>query len=290
MTAPEPECGKTTMLDVLSRLVPKPLGASSITAAALFRTIEAARPTLFLDEADAYARENEELRAVLDAGHRRDGAVIRTVGEDHEPRQFSVWSPVALAAIGRLPGTVEGRSILIRLRRRRADEPIQPFRLDRSPRLAVIASMAARWAVDNLGVLKPADPIMPDGIHNRVADNLLPLLAVADCAGGEWPDRARSALVALSGRGDDDARRAGVQLLSDLRELFDAEPERQAIREGNPPEARGPRGSAVVRIGKNRKADYWATSCRAVKAVQHKDKSNRAKGCRDCQRIRPCLV
>jgi len=78
--------------------------------------------------------------------------------------------------------------------------------------------------VDNLGVLKPADPIMPDGIHNRVADNLLPLLAVADCAGGEWPDRARSALVALSGRGDDDARRAGVQLLSDLRELFDADP------------------------------------------------------------------
>jgi putative DNA primase/helicase len=49
VTAPEPECGKTTLLDVLCRLIPKPLGASSITAAALFRTIEAAWPTLFLD-------------------------------------------------------------------------------------------------------------------------------------------------------------------------------------------------------------------------------------------------
>jgi putative DNA primase/helicase len=92
--------------------------------------------------------------------------VIRTVGEDHEPRQFSVWSPVALAAIRRLAGAVEGRSILIRLRRRRADEPIQPFRLDRTPRLAVPARVAARWAEDNLGALTAADPIMPDGIHN----------------------------------------------------------------------------------------------------------------------------
>src|SRR5215472_7482732 len=95
-----------------------PRVASGITAAALFRTIEAARPTLLLDEADAYARDNEDLRAMLDAGHRRDGAVIRTVGDNHEPRQFSAWAPVALAAIGHLHSTIEDRSIIIRLRRR----------------------------------------------------------------------------------------------------------------------------------------------------------------------------
>jgi putative DNA primase/helicase len=112
VTAPEKQCGKTTLLDVLSRLVPRPLMASGITAAALFRTIEAARPTLLLDEADAYARENEDLRAVLDAGHRCDGAVIRTVGDNHQPRQFSAWAPVALAAIGHMPSTIEDRSII----------------------------------------------------------------------------------------------------------------------------------------------------------------------------------
>jgi putative DNA primase/helicase len=89
ITAPEKGCGKTTLVDVVSRLVPRPLGGSNITTAALFRTIEVARPVLLLDEADAYVRDNEDLRSVLNAGHRRDGAVIRTVGEDHEPRRFS---------------------------------------------------------------------------------------------------------------------------------------------------------------------------------------------------------
>jgi putative DNA primase/helicase len=87
-TAQERQCGKSTLLDLLSRLVPRPLAASNITAAALFRTIESARQTLLLDEADTYARKSEDLRGVIDAGHRRDGAVIRTVGDNHEPRRF----------------------------------------------------------------------------------------------------------------------------------------------------------------------------------------------------------
>jgi hypothetical protein len=56
-------------------------------------------------EADTYARDNEDLRGVMDAGHRRDSAVIRTVGEDHEPRQFSAWAPVTLAEILKPLGT-----------------------------------------------------------------------------------------------------------------------------------------------------------------------------------------
>jgi putative DNA primase/helicase len=155
---------------------PKPRGASNITAAALFRVIEAAHPTLLLDEADTYARDNEDLRGVLDAGHRRDGAVIRTVGDDHEPRQFSAWAPVALAASGRLPGTIEDRSIRIGLRRRRPDEAVEPLRLDRTGELEDLARKAARWAADHAAELAAADPAMPEGIINRAADNWRPLL------------------------------------------------------------------------------------------------------------------
>jgi putative DNA primase/helicase len=111
ITAPEKGCGKTTLLDALSRLLLRGLSADNITAAALFRTIEAARPTLLLDEADSYLRDNEDLCGVIDSGHRRDGGVIRTVGENYEPRFFSTFAPVALAAIGGLPGTIEDRSI-----------------------------------------------------------------------------------------------------------------------------------------------------------------------------------
>jgi putative DNA primase/helicase len=222
--APEKQCGKTTLLDVLSRLVPKPLGTSSITAAALFRTIEAVRPTLLLDEADAYARENEDLRAVLDAGHRRDGTVIRTVGDNHEPRQFSAWAPVALAAIGHLPGTIEDRSITIRLRRRRQDEPVESLRLDRSGGLDEAASKAARWAADHGYALAEADPRVPAGIYNRAADNWRPLLAVAAVAGGEWRDRASDVAVTLTRDNAEEDETTRTMLLADLRELFNREP------------------------------------------------------------------
>src|SRR5262249_47139697 len=40
-------------------------------------------------------------------------------------------------------------------------------------------------------------PVMPAGIIGRDADNIRGLLAVADACGGEWPRRAREALMAL---------------------------------------------------------------------------------------------
>jgi putative DNA primase/helicase len=223
VTAPEKGCGKSTLLDVLSRLVPRPLPASNIRAAALFRTIEAARPTLLLDEADAYARDDEDLRSVLDAGHSRQGSVVRCVGEDYEPRQFSAWAPVALAAIGHLPGTIEDRSIKIGLRRRRPDEAVEALRLDRAGALEKLARMAARWAVDHAAALAAADPAMPAGIVNRAADNWRPLLAVADLAGGAWSERARKAAAELSVDGED-SMSAGVLLFADLHELFASQP------------------------------------------------------------------
>jgi putative DNA primase/helicase len=219
VTAPERGCGKSTLLDVIGGLVRRKLSADSITAAALFRTIEAARPTLLLDEADTYLRDREDLRGVIDSGHRRDGGVIRTVGDNHEPRRFSTSAPVALAAIGRLPGTIEDRSIKIEMRRRRPDEVVSPLRLDRASALEQLASQAARWARDHGQALDAADPVMPAGIYNRLADNWRPLLAVADVTGGTWPDRTRKAAIELSADAEDTAS-AGVWLLTDLRELF----------------------------------------------------------------------
>jgi putative DNA primase/helicase len=223
VTAPERGCGKTTLLDVLSCLVGRPLAASSIKAAALFRTIETAQPTLLLDEADAYVRSDEDLRSVLDSGHSRRGSVIRCVGDDHEPRQFSTWAPVALAAIGHLPGTIEDRSIRIGMRRRRPDEKVESLRLDRAEHLERLACMAARWAADHAARLATADPAIPAGIVNRAADNWRPLLAVADLAGGGWPERGRGAAIGLSLNGEETVS-AKVLLLADLRSLFDREP------------------------------------------------------------------
>jgi putative DNA primase/helicase len=222
-SAQAPNCGKTTALEVVTNLVPRALNASSISAAAMYRVIEQVRPSLMLDEADTFMRDNEDLRGVINAGHRRDGAIIRCVEtkEDYETREFSAWAPVALAAIGHLPSTIEDRSIIIKLSRKLDSEQIQSLRIDRTDNLAIHARCAARWAQNNADTLAVADPEIPSGIINRTADNWRPLLAVADAAGGIWPAMVRDVAVDLCGAGG--PKSIAELLLADLCELFETD-------------------------------------------------------------------
>jgi putative DNA primase/helicase len=219
ITSPEKGCGKTTALDVLARLVWRPLATTNASASAIFRVIERQRPTLLIDEADTFLPENEELRGILNSGHRQGGFVIRTVGEEFEPRRFSTYAPCAVALIGKLPVTLADRSVSIELRRRRLDEPIEPFRFDRTEQLDQLSRKVARWAADNAQRLRRADPAMPAGVFNRLADNWRPLLAIADAAAGEWPERTRQAIRpgARSGRDEQSVREL---LLADIRAIF----------------------------------------------------------------------
>jgi putative DNA primase/helicase len=218
ITSPEKQCGKTTFNDVLSKLCPRPLPTISVTAAAVFRTVEATQPTLLIDEADTFLGVREELRGILNAGHRKGGTVIRTVGDDHEPRQFSVWAPVAISLIGQLPDTLDDRAIKCRLRRRKPSERVTSFRSDRVDHLHIIARKMARWTADHEEQLSSADPDMGD-LQNRVADNWRPLFAIADLAGEIWPARVRAIASAADGARDDQSIR--VQLLGDVKAVFE---------------------------------------------------------------------
>ena len=164
ITSPQKRCGKTTLLLQLSGLVARPGTSANLTAATMFRAIHAARPTMLIDEADTFLGDAEEMRGVINAGHCRGTATVwRTVeaAGGHEVREFDVWAPVALAAIGKLPGTIEDRSIKIAMRRRRPDEKVERLRLDKLGDLEPIARRAARWAKDNLDALRAADPDVP---------------------------------------------------------------------------------------------------------------------------------
>jgi putative DNA primase/helicase len=220
LTSAEKRSGKTTTLTVLSALVPAPLPASSISPAALFRTIERDHPTLLLDEADTVFSTNEDLRTLLNAGHTRATAIaIRTVGDQHEPRAFSTWGAKAVALIGTLPGTLSDRSVTLRLVRRLSSERVDRLREDRLGQLEPLRRRAVRWAADALTALKAADPDVPPELHDRAADNWRPLLAIADAAGGTWPERARHAARVLSGV-EEGAGSSRELLLGDLRDLF----------------------------------------------------------------------
>jgi hypothetical protein len=61
---------------------------------------------------------------------------------------------------------------------------------------------------------------MPDGIEDRDADVWESLLAVADAAGGRWPERARVSAVSLVSLAKAGTPSLGVRLLSDLRQVF----------------------------------------------------------------------
>jgi putative DNA primase/helicase len=222
VTSPQKRCGKTKTLDVLGPVVRRPLPASNITSAALFRATEVYRPTLLIDEADTFLDDADELRGILNSGHSRSAAfVIRTVGDDHEPRIFTTWAPKAIAKIGRLSGTLFDRSIPIRMARKLPADRIERLTEAEVERLRDHARRAARWVNDNFVALRDADPPTPVGLHDRAADNWRPLLAIADVAGGGWPDRARVAIARLADEDEGDEA-APVLLLADVRDLFAA--------------------------------------------------------------------
>ena len=236
ITSPEKQYGKTTTLDVLGELVARPLPTSNATTAAIFRTIEKAKPTLLIDEADTFLPENEELRGILNAGHRRGGQIIRTVGDDHEPRQFSTWSPAAIAMIGRLPDTLEDRSVSIALRRRRPTEKVQQFRSERVQGLKKLARKIARWCDDNRQNLADSDQ-NTGALTNRAADNWRPLLSIADLAGGPWPSFVRDVAEAAECAKQDQSKRTMV--LSDIRHIFAARPGTDRLRSAELADALG---------------------------------------------------
>jgi putative DNA primase/helicase len=220
ITSPRPGCGKTTLLDILQHLTPRPLLTANISGPSIFRTVEVARPVLLADEADSWLtgkNADDSLRGILNSGHRRGGSVIRIVGDDLEPRQFSTWGACAIAMIGKLPTTLADRSVPVQLQRKRPDEVVEQFRFDRTEKLDVLARKVARWGKDTVARLCMMDPLMPARLSNRAADNWRPLLTIADAVGGDWPKRARE--IAAATVDADQSKRAS--LLADIRDVFE---------------------------------------------------------------------
>ena len=193
--SPGPGCGKTVTMEAIGNLVPRPLTASSITSAVVFRVIEAAQPTLLLDEADQMlADRSSPLIAVLNSSHRKSSAYVMRTEEalpgQYVPVRFSTWAPVMFAGIRELPPTLQDRSIVLRLRRAKPGEVKKHLRDGKCDALAECAQKLARWAND-LDALPDVE--LPANLTNRVGDNWRPLLAIAELAGDEWRTRALNA-------------------------------------------------------------------------------------------------
>ena len=225
VVSPTKQCGKSTLLTIVFWITPRSELISNATASPIFRLIEDAKPavpTFLLDEGDSYLKpDKEDLRGILNSGWMRPGArAIRTerVGGGHKGYRFSTWAPKVIATIKAVADTLMDRGVIVRLRRKRKEEVVQRFRMRDTAEFAALRQQARRWAEDNVASLREADPAIPDTLHNRPADNWRALLAVADAAGGDWPDRARKTALSLSGTPSDEDK--GVMLLADIRRVF----------------------------------------------------------------------
>lgn len=220
ITAPEKRCGKTQFLSVLAELVKRPMPTSNITAAALFRSIAKWTPTLLIDEADSFMKDNEDLRGILNAGHSRKNAyVIRTVGDNHEPKKFNVWGAKAISGIGHLPDTLRDRSIILELRRKERHEIRKKLRNADAKSFEIIKQKLCRWSQDNMPKIKVSKPIMPDTLSDRAQDNWEPLFMIAECISDEWLEIVNRIAIVLS-IDKDDALSVNELLLTDIHQIF----------------------------------------------------------------------
>lgn len=228
VSSAEPGSGKTLVIEVGQFLVAKPEMVLNASTPAVFRMVASDGPiTLLWDEVDAIFTTKgggsyEDLRAMLNAGYKRTAYIARCVGDANVVQRFPVYSPVALVGLaGGMPATITTRAITIHMRRKKREDQAEEFRerivqRDAEP----LREGLAAWMGSIAESLAVAEPEMPPGVTNRAREIWEPLLAIADAAGGHWPNTARQACAHFVREASYQPLSTGARLLADLRTLF----------------------------------------------------------------------
>jgi hypothetical protein len=232
--SPEPGSGKSRGLEVTEPLVPRPVHSVNTSPAYLFRKVSdpAGRPTILYDEIDTVfgpkAKDNEDIRGMLNAGHRKGATAGRCVvrGKEVFTEELPAYCAVMLAGLDDLPDTIMSRAVVCRMRKRASDEPVEPWRLRTiKPDAEKLHNRLAKWAESATAALKGPQwswPQMPRGVDDRDADVWEALLAVAELAGDEWAKGGRVAAVTLVTASRRRPPSINVLLLRDIKKVFDA--------------------------------------------------------------------
>jgi Protein of unknown function (DUF3631)/RepB DNA-primase from phage plasmid len=224
ITSPTRRCGKTVLMTMLYWLCRRGKKSDSMSKPAIYRSVDTERPTLVLDEVGWVLDPKDERQGILCGGFERNGFVEVCEGEGTSitTRLFSTFCPKAFGLIGQLTATLTDRSIVIPMRRKTPTDKAERLRRRDTEEHAQLRRQCLRWAIDNAEALTRITPPALTVLNDRANDLWEPLLAIADRAGGDWPDRARMAALALSGSGAAGDDTQGVELLADARKAFDA--------------------------------------------------------------------
>ena len=242
ITAPERGSGKTQLTGLISWIVPRPFPVSDTTAAAIFRIIEHEAPTLLFDEAQGILKrsnpDDPTRQILLGSFSKRFANVPRTNRDTGEVRMFSTFAPKALNGLRLAPIDKAFMSRCIVVPMTRATRAYPELRDDLDPVGEDVRLRCARWRDDHLSELREADPDMRGRI-GRIAQVWRPLLAIADAARGEWPEKARAAADALAAvAGTFDSKETlGTMLLADVRAVFETKGNPERIKSDDLDEA-----------------------------------------------------
>jgi putative DNA primase/helicase len=145
VTGPTIECGKTTLLSVIGKMVRRPVKTSNVSAAAIFRLSELYHPTFLMDEAQDQLK-NLDFWLVIKSGHTPGEYAIRCEPNTNNPEAFDVFCPKLLAGIGRANGQIMSRSIIIDMERKDGERDRSVKETD--PVFLDIRRKLARWSTD----------------------------------------------------------------------------------------------------------------------------------------------
>lgn len=221
----EPASGKSRALEVTGALSRKPALIADVTGPAMHALI-AAGSALLVDELDLILGTGDSakpVRACVNAGYRRSGAVARNKG------MASVFAPVALAGLASvftrnpLLAPTRSRAIVITMKPNRGRVQLEAWR-ERlcAPRAREIAAAMESWARASTVALVTTFPELPDGCDDRLADLFEPLLTIAAVAGGDWPERAAAAFgeLGLAEGASEPVLPPGLRLMQDIRAVW----------------------------------------------------------------------
>ncbi|MGZ3472497.1 MAG: DUF3631 domain-containing protein [Isosphaeraceae bacterium] len=215
--------GKSTLLDVMFFVCCRAFTVIDPAAAATAEHIDATAPTWLVDEIDGVwstgGKDKAQLRTIINSGfqrgrkwtRKRKGGII----------SYDIYCPKFLAGIEdySVPATTRDRCIQIVLRKQTKEEAAKRNRITEETEVkgAYLNAWAFWWSETNKAVYKHTYPKMPGHLNGRGWDKWETLFAVAEIAGGRWPEAITKASLELIPEEDEDPK---AILLADLRTVF----------------------------------------------------------------------
>jgi hypothetical protein len=214
------ECAKSTTSNVLALLAPRARVIVKPTGPSLYRLVDHRHPTLFVDNADKLLARDRDLADIINSSWTRGVRIPRVVeGNVYEFDPFCFKAVNGVDLLPHLDPATRTRCIVTDLLPKLSGEKVINFKhAAGDEQFSILRRKAQRWRDDNVAAVKDANPSMPEGFDNRLAENYTLLFAIADLAGGDWPKQARTAAAKLVR--EYGTLSMGRRLLAILHELF----------------------------------------------------------------------